>query len=453
MTFGRATPSAGVTALGDPLYGCALRRADFLVVLLGIGCTTLALRAEASPAEQFGFGPRSQAMVGVGTAVGRGVDTTYTNPALLSAVHRSEFSFGWQTTRFVLHADGPNAPGELSEESVSGTTIGVVLPVPFGGFLEDRVSLGLGVFTPSTLIARARLLYPERAQFPLITDRAQTLNFNAGAGVDLGYGLRVGAGALALAELVGTVVVRTDSTGRVGTAVDDQLVATYAPVLGASYDFAPGLSAGLVYRGVLEGDFDVVVKVFDLGSLTVPDLNITGVAQYDPMQLQAEIGYQTPPWTLALAATYKRWSAFDGWQRPTVKCPASQPACAALRPVPVEFHDTIVPRVAAAYAFELSPDAKAELRAGYAFEPTPLGEQTAESNYFDNHRHLLGIGYGVELAEPLPPIRVDVVYQHQLLMPRSHSKSSSVPADNPGAPSVDTGGQLMTAGVSVGVKF
>lgn len=409
--------------------------------------------ALASPAEQIGFGPRSQAMAGTGTAVGRGVDTTYANPALLSREHTSEFTFGWQSTRFVLHADGDNAPGDLSEESLHGTTIGVILPVPFGGFLEERVTLGLGVFTPSTLIARARLLYPERAQFPVLTDRMQTLNFNAGGGVDLGYGIRVGAGALALAELVGTVVVRTDSTGRVGTAVDDQLVATYAPVAGVAWDYDPRTTLGLAYRGALRGDFDVLVQVYDLGSLTVPDLNITGVAQYDPAQVQLEVARELGDFTVALGATYKRWSAFDGWQRPTVKCPSSQPDCAALRPEPVELHDTVVPRVGAAYAFELSPDAKGELRAGYFWEPTPMAEQTGAANYFDNDRHALGVGFGVELEVPLPPIRVDFVYQHQFLAPRTHVKDSGVPADNAGYPRVETGGQVMSTGVSVGVKF
>jgi len=399
------------------------------------------------------MGPRHQAMAGVGAAIGRGAETTYANPALLAREHTREFTFGWQSTRFVLSAEGENAPGDVGAESLHGTTIGVVLPVPFGGFLEDRVTLGLDVFTPSTLIARARLLYPERAQFPVITDRAQTLNFNAGLGIDLGHGIRVGGGALALAELVGTVVVRTDSTGRVGTAVDDQLIATYAPIFGVEWDFAPEYSAGLVYRGALRGDFDVVVQVHDLGSLTVPDLNISGVAQYDPMQIQAEVGRRFGEVTVALAATYKRWGAFDGWQRPTVKCPAAQPDCAALPRERAEFHDTVVPRVAGVWAFGLSPDAKGELRAGYAYEPTPLGEQTGTANYFDSDRHVIGVGYGIELAEPLPPVRIDFVYQHQLLAPRTHHKDPAVPSDNAGYPKVETSGHVMSTGVALGVKF
>jgi long-chain fatty acid transport protein len=414
---------------------------------------TFASVAQASPADLFGFGPKSQGMAGIGTAVGRGFETTYGNPALLSQSHQREFALGFQVAGYSLHADAPNAPGKLDVESLHGEFIAVVVPVPFGGMLEDRVTLGLGVFTPSTLLARARLLYPERPQFPLLTDRAQSLNFNLGLGVDIGNGIRLGAGFMALAELVGTVVVRTDTTGRVGTGVDDQLVATYAPIVGAAWDFAPDWTAGLTYRGTLEGDFDVLVQVHDLGSLTVPDLNISGVAQYDPMQLQAEVGHRFDDWMLAGGLIYRRWSAFHGWAKPTVECPASQPDCAALVPEPVDFQDTVSPRVGAAYGFHLSPDAKAELRAGYAFEPTPMAEQTGAANYFDSRRHVLAVGYGIDLAEPLPPITLDVFYQFQLLQPRTHEKDGSVDPGNPGYPKVDTHGFITNTGVVLGVKF
>jgi len=430
----------------------SMRRGCMGLFVLGMSLG-LARTAGASPAEQFGFGPRAQAMAGIGAAVAEGFDTTYENPALLSRIHERQLGLGWQSARFALYADGPNAPGDLSEEAMQGTYIGVVVPVPFGGILEDRLTLGLGTFVPSSLIARARLLYPERAQFPIITDRAQTLNFGMGLGLDLGQGFRIGGGALALAELVGTVVVRTDTTGRVGTSVDDQLVATFAPIVGVAWDFAPEYTAGLTFRGALEGDFDVSVRVYDLGTLTVPELHISGVAQYDPMQLQAEVGRHVGPWTLAAGATWKHRSAFDGWTRATVECPSSEPDCQALPRETVDFHDTVVPRIGAARSMRLGPEAKGEIRAGYAFEMTPLGEQTGEANYFDSARHVLAVGYGVELVEPLPPIRLDFFYQHQLLMPRTHEKSGGVDPANPGYPKVKTGGSVMNAGLVAGVKF
>jgi long-chain fatty acid transport protein len=116
-------------------------------------------------------------------------------------------------------------------------------------------------------------------------------------------------------------------------------------VLGAAFDFGDGFTAGATFRGALEGEFDVVVQVHDLGSLVVPDLNISGVAQYDPMQLELAIAGTMGPWTANVGATYKRWSAFGGWRKPTVRRPESQPDCDALRVEPVDF-DTIVPRLA-----------------------------------------------------------------------------------------------------------
>ncbi len=413
---------------------------------------SLCAGAQASPAELYGFGPRPQSMAGAGAAVASGFEATYANPALLGRSRHRELSLGYQAARFALRAEGPNAPGALSEDAAQGTFIGVVLPLPFGDVLEDRLTLGLGTYTPSDLIARARLLYPERPSFPLLTDRSQTLNFNLGLGVDVGHGLVVGAGFMALAELVGTVVVRTDSSGRVGTAVDDQLVATFAPVLGAGYQ-ADATRVGLAFRGALQGDFDVVVEVNDLGSLVVPDLTIAGVAQYDPMALQAEVGHRLGDVELVGGVTWKRWSAFDGFRRPTVVCPASQPDCAALKPEPVEFSDVFVPRVGAIWSMTPTPDARAEVRAGAAFEPSPVEEQRGVTNLLDNDRVVLAAGYGLELAEPLPPIRLDVFAQLHWLVPRSHDKAGSVPADNPGAPRIEGKGTVLNTGLILGVKF
>lgn len=424
-----------------------------LAALLGLAAATAAGSASGSPAEQFGFGPRTQALGGSGAALASGFEATYGNPALLSRTHVRQVAFGWQAARFRLRAEGPNAPGEVPAEALSGTFIGAVLPLPFAGFLEDRITLGLGAFTPSALIARARLLYPERAQFPVLADRAQTLSLNLGVGVDLGHGLRVGGGALALAELVGTVVVRTDASGRVGTIVDDQLIATYAPVLGASFEFGDGFTAGATFRGELEGEFDVVVEVYDLGSLVVPNLHISGVAQYDPLQVELGLARQMGPWTAAVGATYKRWSAFPGWRRPTVECPSSDPGCDALRVEPVDFHDTIAPRVAGAFAIELSDQARANVRAGALYEPSPVPEQSGSANYWDNDRVALTLGYGVSLTEPLPPLSIDAFYQHHLLLPRTHRKDVSVDAANVGFPEVETKGSAQVFGIALEVSF
>ena len=391
-------------------------------------------------------------MGGTGAAVGEGFEATYLNPALLSRARSRELQIGWQAVSLSLYVDGPNAPGELSTEGLTGTFIGLTLPVPFGGVLERRVALGIGVFSPTARIARARVLYPERAQFPALPDRLQTLSFNAGAGVDLGYGLRVGAGALLLAEMVGTVVVANEATGSVGTQVDSQLVATYAPNIGASFESGDYI-VGLDWRGELEGNFDVQVEVRDLGQLVVPNLDIAGVAQYDPMQAQLELARRSGSLELAVGVTYKRWSDFGGWARPTVTCPEEHPGCAALIPPSVDLSDTWVPRVGGAYGLPLGPRARGTLRAGYFFEPSPLPEQTGRVNYLDNHRHAFTLGYGVQLLEPWPRLRVDTFYQLHWLQAREHVKGTDVEPENEGAPMVQAGGWLHNFGLVAGVRF
>ena len=430
-----------------------MTRRHALAVLVVAAVVAAPRVGRASPADLFGFGPKSQALAGTGAAIGEGFEATYGNPARLSLARKRQLSLGWQVARFRLEADGPRAPGRMSTEGLRGSFIGAVLPLPFGGALEDRLALGLGVFTPKSLIVRARLLHPERAQFPVLADRAQSLSFNLGLGADLGYGVRIGGGALVLAELVGTVTVRTDASGAVGTLVDDQLVATYAPIAGATVDLGRGYTAGLTWRGELEGEFDVTVKVFDLGELVLPDLSISGVAQYDPMQLQAEVSSVQGPWTLAIGATYKRWSAFEGWSRPTVRCPGDQPDCGALDVADVNFDDTLVPRFAVVHELPLAASAVGKLRGGYFFEPSPAPEQTGASNYWDNHRHVVTVGYGIELSDPLVPLQLDLFYQHHFLAPRTHTKSDQIDPSNPGAPKVRTSGTVQNAGLVVGVQF
>ena len=86
----------------------------------------------------------------------------------------------------------------------------------------------------------------------------------------------------------------------------------------------------LVWRAPLRADFDVKIAETDLGAVKLPELNISGVAEYDPAELHAEVSRQMGGWRIAAAITYRRWSAFPGWLSPTTTCPATHPKCTAL---------------------------------------------------------------------------------------------------------------------------
>ena len=57
------------------------------------------------------------------------------------------------------------------------------------------------------------------------------------------------------------------------------------------------------------------------------------------------------------------------------------------------------------------------------------------------------------MIEPLPPLRVDVFYQHHFLIGRTHEKDAGVDPANAGAPKVETGGSVQMFGMAAEVSF
>jgi len=426
-------------------WGLALAAAAIVV--------SIAPGASASPEDVFGFGPRTMAMGGAGAALGQGFEAVWGNPALLSTARSKELSVGFLGAVFDLRA-----PERLDYDALSGSFIGAVLPVPFGGALRDRVALGFGFFTPFDLVVRGRILYPETPQF-LLADRTESVAVQVGLGIDIGHGVRIGGGFAALAALTGSVLVGTDASGRIGTVVEDTLVASYGPIVGASYERG-AYRVGLAFRGELVGRFNVVINVRDLGQIVVPPLNIAGIAQYDPLQLALEVARVKGPWRLTAGATYKRWSAYPGPAEATVRCPELDPEtgepldeCTAPTPESPEFTDTVVPRIGVEREIAPARGVALHLRAGYFLEPTPAPKQSKRANLFDNTRSAIGIGYGLELGPPFPRLKFDLAAQAQILHPRTHDKGADLPADNPGQPGVRSSGLVIAGAATVGVGF
>jgi len=424
--------------------------------------------AAASPEDIFGFGPRSPAMGETGTATSYGADATYANPALLSRVHRNLFTIGYQAATFDLHADGPGSPGRVSVLPMKGIPVGVEVPVPFGGLLRDRIAAGMIFYTPTDVLLRGKILFPERAQFPLLADRAQSLAVRFGLGGDVGHGVRLGAGFAALAELVGSIDIAALPGGGVGAHVDDQLVASYSPTFGASWDLpfdrAPDGSAqwrvGAVFRGTLQARFAVEVDASKLSTLKLPVFNIAGLAQYDPAEVGVEVAHERGPWVFALGAVYKRWSDYPGVLEPTILC--GDNPCAALTPPHIAFADTIAPRAGVERTFALPRHAAIRARAGALFEPTPLPSSLPSSQaydpgsqmlvdvptrFFDASRVVLTLGGGVDLGD-VAPFTLDAWAQYHVLL------SSSLDTSTPEVQgSASLSGSVLAFGAIVGVRF
>ena len=410
--------------------------------------------ALASPEDILGFGARSIAMGATGAAGSEGYEAVYGNPGLLSTARSRQLTVGFVGAAFDLHAKEKIPTGPLH-----GSIIGATLPLPFAGALQDRIAIGLGFFTPTDLVVRGRILFPEKAQFPL-ADRVQSVAVQAGIGVDFGHGIRAGGGFAALAALSGAVLVATDAAGRIGTVVEDTLVASYGPIVGLSYDLGDSWRVGATFRGELVGRFNVVITVKDLGALTVPPLNISGIAQYDPWQIALEFARVKGPLRFAVGATFKHWSAYPGLSEATVRCPlldaTGQPftdSCEARVPDKPDYSDTVSAHAGVERRFAPRPGVELSARGGLFFEPTPAPKQTGTANVYDSSRVGVSAGYGVSLGAPFPPIDLDLFSQLQWLLPREHVKEGAVPAANAGAPSVTVSGLLASFGLTAGARF
>ena len=423
-----------------------------------------------------GWGARAPAMGGTGAASATGVDATYANPALLALVHDRKLTLGFAGATFDLHADGPQLPGRVSALPAKGYVVGVAVPIPFGGFLRDRVAAGFAFYTPTDALVRGRILYPEAPDFPLFADRTQTLTVRIGLGVDVGHGVRVGVGLAALANLVGNIAV-TGSGGAVGSQVDDQLRATYAPAFGVAWDLpfdrAPDGSArwraGASYRGSIGATFGVDVDATKLSTHALPIFNIAGVAQYDPTEVALEVAHERAGWTIAAGVTWKHWRAYPGVFEPTILCPAGQD-CTALAPPAIAFADTFVPRLGAEKTLPLPRRAAIHLRAGVFYEPSPVpaslpssaaydlpsqGLVNVPTRFFDPARYVASIGAGVDMGDGAP-FTMDFWAQVQALA----STTAQTCTGSAGACTPDIGagpahlyGSAVAYGAMAGVRF
>ena len=432
-----------------------------------VAVVALARTASASPEDVLGYGNRSPAMGGTGVAYSEGFEAAYTNPALLSRLRDMKLTLGFEAATFSLNAAGPGLPGEVPYNSMRSILIGVDVPIPLGGALKDRIGAALALSTPTDVIVRGRIVYPEVPQFPLLPDRTQSISIRAGLGLDVGWGIRVGAGFAALAELQGSAVVQSDATAHVSANVQDQLIATYAPTFGLSYDLPihgkNTTRIGATYRGALAARFDVTIDATKLSSLNIPVLTIAGLAQYDPEQLTLEIARTQGAFLIAVGATWKHWSAYPGLLEPTVTCPASNPGCGAIVPPAIAYSNTIVPRVGAEYTVNANRSLALHFRVGALYEPTPLPSKLASSlafddatgaaasvptRYFDADRLAVTLGYGVTLRGPLPPVTLDLFGQaHVLLVPRTIESDAQVNSVG------KVSGSVLAGGLLAGVTF
>jgi long-subunit fatty acid transport protein len=396
----------------------------------------------ASTLDLFGFGIRSPALAGIGIATADDYEAVYSNPAGLAEARAKRATLGLIATDFRLRMGGA-----ATGDSGSGIVIGGVVPMPLGGVAKDRIGLGFGFYIPNGTLTRVRMPFPGQPAFTLLDNRSHVVAIQIGVGVKLSSRWSVGASVIALAALTGAIDVTTDAGGRFSADSEQRLQTQLSPVLGARWRQSDRLALGLVFRAPVQSDYDIDVTN-DLGDsipVQLPRIRIAGTAQYDPLTIAAEAAWR---WRQDLAVmgqlAYQRWSAFP--------LPTENPVTATPMQQPPGFHDIVVPRI----AVEWTRPGKVGLagRLGYAFLWSPAPEMTGQQSFLDNHRHLLGLGFGVQLSGKIP-VRIDLFGQLHHLTPRRHVKNPALqqPGETAAFDAISTAGNVFVAGVGIGVDL
>ena len=399
--------------------------------------TVLDGSARASLPEIAGMGGRSSALAGTGASFADGFDAVYENPAGLVEPTQRRLTVGYILGRYDLYLDGASR----GVADTNGVMLGVALPLPFGGFLTRRIAFGLGFYFPTSVLNRAQAPFSDEPRLALLDERTQVVSALGALGFRITDRLTLGVGVLVLATLTGIIRIAPDAGGHIVTLAEEQIVASYSPLIGARWRATDWLRIGATIHDVSEARYDIEIDAA-LGKaipITLPVLHVSGVAQYDPLQAVLEASAQPRPWvTLIGSLTYKRWSAF-----PLPVNNAATPAGMDGPPSPA-FHDTIVPRVAVELV-RARPTLSLALRGGWSWEPTPSSPTIASPTdptmsvptpYVDADRQVLTVGAGLTHIHTFGALQIDTFAQLHFL------------TGNPRAT-----GKFVLAGLSVGVDL
>lgn len=400
--------------------------------------------ARANPIDAFGFGARTPAMGGAGTAASREVDANYYNPGALAVGDAIRIDVGYQLALPHLSLNG----GDQHVDSSRGLTAGIDVPGDIGPL---HVAFSVGVHLPDERLTRTRTLPSARPRWMYYDNRPQRFFLASNVAVQIGRSFFVGGGVSYMSRTQGAI----DLTGRVGFPVsadsdlaldiDVKLRAIRYPQFGALWRARPWLDVGVTYRGgfVLEIDQQFAIHG-DLGPAGHPvvddaffQLHAIALDLFQPQQVAAGFAARVVPRLLVSGdLTWQRWSEFENpAARITFEYDLKQFNNLVNLPVglPLEkayFHDTWVPRLGLELTAMDRPGSALLVRAGYAFEPSPAPEQRGETNFVDNDKHTLSAGLGLEvrgLGKLLTrPFDLDLYVSGSLLPERTHRKLSLI---------------------------
>ena len=216
--------------------------------------------------------------------------------------------------------------------------------------------------------------------------------------------------------------------------LDVALPTRAAPVAGIWISPKKWLRFGASYRGSIDLGLrlDILTNVDIAGVITGDALiSLRAINLYTPHKVALGAAVDlSPDLTISAEVDWVGWSYFKGAVpdlKVLVRLAIAPPLVEVLFPEP-HFNDQWVPRLGAELRRRLSPHLDFAARLGYAYERSPVPNQTGLTSFADNDRHIVSFGASLglrDLIRVLPkPLSIDVALQVHDLEPRTTVKST-----------------------------
>ncbi|HIA00796.1 MAG TPA: hypothetical protein EYN66_02605 [Myxococcales bacterium] len=447
--------------------------------LLTVVCTLiLCTSAYGGMEERLGLGSRATALGGAFSAIADDFSAAYYNPAGPAlkltpenqtgiSMHfgmvwaRSELSINLgQVSGNQLRFDTPISSNEASAvdhsiDPVMGFTLGIGFDLE-RLFKIPRLKIGLALFLPARRFFRWDVQGGHAIQWPMYTDRNQSLSAMPWVAVrlhkrvSLGVGARVGVSVKTNTEAVILPTEAPTDTPKTELGNDVRIAGRIAPTVGLLIQACSQLRIGLTWRGeIYTNDFGYTdVDASNLSGASLGTFGYTHhLAHYfSPMTATLGLAY-TPlsEFTISSDLSWNRWSTYLDSNHDNYGGKITD--------------DTLTPRVGIQWRFHPST----QLLGGYFYEFSPFDNQGGWTNFVDPDRHVASIGTQTNLATLLGngrrAINLSWHLQMEFLRKQREIKdwhrfeSEKEARANPGWPGWQAQGWGLNVGLSVDTEF
>lgn len=432
----------------------------------------LAGLVRASPARAGAFEVAGAGPVGVaeaGARVARASDGTaaFFNPAGLGMGRGVGIDIAVQASLSGLSLQGRTAP----VEDPFGFVISADGTVPLGGFLEDRIRVGIALFVPPSSALHLLVAPPDEPQLPYFANRTQRLVVQPALAIRLARPVSIGAGVNVLGGVQGPADVRPGASGAPEPRLSVDATTQVALHAGLRVDLSERVHLGAAYRQEFSVPIYITTKA-DIGGISLSSDADLRHALFDPHTFVIGAAFDVDRLGLEIDASYSVWSAYDG---PVLGVRAELPGAVLTSEERRSlFRDVVALRGAASYGIDVGRSSEVVLSAGAGFEPSILTTaRQGTTSFADGPKVFGGLGASLALRDVLPrTVRIAAGVGVTGLLDQTLEKRacSAVPCrpgtvagpdpqspaqgiDNPGFPRIQSGGALWTGSLGVGVDL